>query len=321
MDIAIGIIILVLIVLILAEYRIKKPGQVVLYESNGLVRYRKSKFYPQHFSLALSNTTYTVSSSVEPEAKGKIPLVVKFTVTVTPSLANIAKLIHVGGWGQDALNEASKELDIILQGKVKEYTEKFEIGDISSEGIANYLREQTKGVDSQLGLEIISLTIMSVEPADKKIAEAIRQKEASKIFEETEKTSQQVRINAAQMKLKADEEILKYEHELELKKLQMKEIEEDKEAVIALKKLNEQVKRDKIKLEIEKEEMNMFKNNPELLLLTPQVARLAEASQNLKNARTVVSLGDFENSSQLVEVLKNFVGGLLPNSSTKSKEK
>ena len=72
MDIAIGIIILALIVLILAEYRIKKPGQVVLYESNGLVRYRKSKFYPQHFSLALSNTTNTVSSSVEPEAKGTI---------------------------------------------------------------------------------------------------------------------------------------------------------------------------------------------------------------------------------------------------------
>ena len=321
MDIAIGIIILVLIVLIITEYRIKKPGQIVLYESNGLVRYRKSKFYPLHFSLALSSTTYTLSSSVEPEAKGKIPLVVKFTATVTPSLENIAKLIHIGGWGHDALNEAAKELDIILQGKVKEYTEKFEIADVSSEGIANYLHEQTKGIDSQLGLEILSLTIMSVEPADKKIAEAIRQKEASRILEETERTNQQVRINTAQMKLKADEEILKYEHELEMKKLQLKELEEEKEAALALKKLNEQIKRDKIKLEIEKEEMSMFKNNPELLLLTPQVARLAEASQNLKNAKTIVSLGDFENSSQLLEVLKNFVGNLLQTSSPKAKEK
>ena len=44
-------------------------------------------------------------------------------------------------------------------------------------------------------------------------------------------------------------------------------MEEEKEAALALKKLNEQIKRDKIKLEIEKEEMSMFKNNPELLLL------------------------------------------------------
>ena len=31
-------------------------------------------------------------------------------------------------------------------------------------------------------------------------------------------------------------------------------------------------------------------SSPELLMLTPQAARLAEASQNLKNARTVISL-------------------------------
>lgn len=311
MEIIVGAIVIVLIVILLVEYRIKKPGQIVLYESNGLVNNRKSRFYPVHFSLTIPNTTFTFNSTVEPEAKGKIGLVVKFTATVTPSLENISKLVRIGGWGKDALSDAGKELDVTLQGKVKEFTEQYEVEEIKSEAIANYLREQTKNVSSQLGLEILSLTIQSVEPADKKIAEAIRQKEASRILEETEKNNQKIRIQTAQLKLKADEEIMKYEHDLEMKKLQLKEAEEDKDAALALKKLNEQVKRDKIKLEIDKEEMSMFKNNPELLLLTPQVARLAEASQNLKNAKTIVSLGDFENGSQLVEVLKNFLGKLL----------
>lgn len=319
MEIAIVIIIAVLIILIAVEYRIKKPGQIILYESNGLVKYRKSRFYPKHFSLAIPNTTYTLTSSVEPEAKGKIGLIVKYSASVVPSLENISKLIRVGGWGKDVLNDAAKELDVIIQGKVKEYTEKIDIEDIHSEDIANYLREKIKETGFQFGLEIISLTIQSVEPADKKIAEAIRQKESSRILEETEKNNQKVRIQTAQIKLKADEEILKYEHDLELKKIQLKEIQEEKEAMLALKKLNEQVKRDKIKLEIEKEELNMFKNNPELLLLTPQVTRLAEASQNLKNARTIVSLGDFENGSQLVDVIKNFLGNLLQSIPEKKK--
>ncbi len=317
MDIVIYIIILILIALIFTEYRIKKPGQIVLFESNGLVKYRKSNFYPRHFSLPLQNTTYTLTATVEPEAKGKIALVVKYAATVTPSLDNISKLIRVGGWGKEALSDAAKEFDIIIQGKIKEFTENFEIEEIKSEGIAGYLREKLKDSGTQFGLEILSLTIQSVEPADKKITEAIRQKEASRILEDTEKTSQQVRINTIKMKLNADEEILNYEHQLEMKKFQLKEMEEDKEAGLAMKKLNEQVKRDKIKLEIEQEEMGIFKNNPELLLLTPQVARLAEASQNLKNARTIVSLGDFENSSQMVDMIKNFLGGLLKSASAK----
>ncbi|MFH1198126.1 MAG: SPFH domain-containing protein [bacterium] len=317
MEIVYGIVILLVVIAAAFEYRIKKPGQIVLSESNGKVKYRKSAFYPRHYSLTIPNTTQTITSVVEPEVKGKIGLVVKYTFTVTPSLENISKLIKIGGWGKDALSDASKELDIILQGKIKGYTENFDIDQIKSESMTNYLNEQVKDVDKQLGLEILSLTIQSIEPADKKISEAIRQKEASRIMEETEKDNQRVRIQTAQMKLQADEEILKYEHQLSMQKFQLKEIEEEKEAALALKKLNEQIKRDKIKLEVEKEEMNMFKDNPELLLLTPQVTRLAEASQNLKNARTIVSLGDFENGSQLVDVLKNFLGKLLQTTSNK----
>ena len=317
MEITLGIIILVILILLVSEYRIKKPGQIILYESNGLVKYRKSNFYPKHFSLIIPNTTYTLSSVVEPEAKGKIALVVKFTVTVTPSMNNISRLIRLGGWGKDVLIDAAKELDVILQGKIKEFTENFDIEGLKTESITKYLNEKLTDANTQLGLEILSLTIQSVEPSDKKIADAIRQKEASRILEETEKNNQQVRIQTAQLKLKADEEILNYEHNLEMKKFHLKEMEQDKEAELSLKKLNEQVKRDKIKLDVEKEEMSVFKNNPELLLLTPQVARLAEASQNLKNAKTVVSLGDIENGSQLVDMLKNFLSSFVNQASTK----
>jgi hypothetical protein len=180
-----------------------------------------------------------------------------------------------------------------------------------------YLREKTKDIDKKLGLDILSLTIQSVEPADKRITEAIRQKEASRILEETEKNNQQVRIQTAQMKLKADEEILCYEHELEMKRLELRETSEEREAALSLKKLNEQIKRDRMRLQVEKDEVSMFKDNPELLLLTPQVAKLAEASQNLKNARTVVSLGDIENGSQITELIKKFLGGLLKTNSEK----
>ncbi len=44
-----------------------------------------------------------------------------------------------------------------------------------------------------------------------------------------------------------------------------------------------------MRLAFEKEELEVLKSSPELLMLTPQAARLAEASQNLKNARTVIS--------------------------------
>jgi len=53
----------------------------------------------------------------------------------------------------------------------------------------------------------------------------------------------------------------------------------------------------------------MLKSSPELLLLSPQAARLAEASQDLKNARIVVSLGspDAERESRLSGLFRRFL--------------
>jgi hypothetical protein len=53
----------------------------------------------------------------------------------------------------------------------------------------------------------------------------------------------------------------------------------------------------------------MLKSSPELLMLTPQAARLAEASQNLKSARTVVSLMPQElgHGSELFNLFQNLL--------------
>ncbi|MBN1302238.1 MAG: hypothetical protein JW995_13565 [Melioribacteraceae bacterium] len=307
MELAIIIILAVILVVILAEYRIRKPGQIVVYESNGNVRLRQSKIYPQHFSLPIAVTTQSFTTSFEAEVKGKIALNVKITSTVSPSIKNISQLIKVGGWEKNVLSVAAKELEVILQNLVKNFTEQLDIDSISSEKVYNHIHENTDAITQKLGVEILSLAIQNLEPTDKKISDAIRQKEEARIMEETEKTNQKARINAAGTKLKADEEIMNMEHELELKKFNLRDIEFEKETSIENKRLQEELKRSKMRLEVEKEEVEMLKNNPELLLLTPQMARLAEASQNLKNAKTIVSLGDLDQGSELTDMFKNLV--------------
>ena len=73
-----------------------------------------------------------------------------------------------------------------------------------------------------------------------------------------------------------------------------------------------------MRLAFEKEELEVLKSSPELLMLTPQAARLAEASQNLKNARTIVSFTPQE-LAQGTELLSIFQS-LLQKSLDEKKE-
>jgi hypothetical protein len=68
-----------------------------------------------------------------------------------------------------------------------------------------------------------------------------------------------------------------------------------------------------MQLDFEKDEMRLLKESPELLLLTPQAARLAEASQSLRNARTVVSLspGDASQGTELLGMFSTLVQNAL----------
>jgi hypothetical protein len=64
-----------------------------------------------------------------------------------------------------------------------------------------------------------------------------------------------------------------------------------------------------MRLAFEIEELEVLKSSPELLMLTPQAARLAEASQNLKNARTVISLSPQESThgSELLNLFQELL--------------
>jgi hypothetical protein len=310
-----GIVLPVLILIyLLYEYRIKKPGQIVLMEKNGKVGLRKSNLYPRHFCMPLTISSESINSNFEVEAKGKIAMSVKLVATITPSINKIDQLIKVGGWGKNMLATAAKEFEVILQNLVRTFADQYEVENISSNAAQKYLAENFENINQRLGIEVLSLTIQSIEPVDEKISQAIKQKEEARILEDTERTMQQARITAAEIKHKADQDILKLEHEMVLKKLKLQEEELANQTDLENKRLTEELKRSKMKLELDKEEVSMLKDNPELLLLTPQIAKLAEASQNLKNAKTVVSLGDIEQGSEIVDVLKGFVKKLTGSS-------
>ena len=79
--------------------------------------------------------------------------------------------------------------------------------------------------------------------------------------------------------------------------------------LLAQQRLEDDLTRNRLRLAFEREELEVLKNSPELLMLTPQAARLAEASQNLKNARTIVSLTpqDLGAGSELFGLFQNLL--------------
>jgi hypothetical protein len=286
----IGLIIIGGIMVALYEYRIRQPDYLVLYESKGRITLRKSLLYPRHFSLLLKRTTCPIQFTVEATAAGNLGVRVKLVGSVAASLEHIQTLIRVGGWNRDAVAAAADEVQVLLQGLVKEFTERSGISALSSANILTYLEERSAVIKEKFGVELISLAIQSLEPIDPEIADALRQQEQARLLEQTERLSQQARIKAAQAKCQADEEIAEMEHKLELKKTELKKILLEKESALSQQSLSDELERNRMRLAFEIEELEVLKSSPELLMLTPQAARLAEASQNLKNARTVISL-------------------------------
>ena len=177
-----------------------------------------------------------------------------------------------------------------MQGLVKEYTERSGIGTLSSANILNFLNERSAVIQEKFGVELISLAIQSLDPTDPEIADALRQQEQARLLEQTEHLNQQARVATAKAKSQADEEIAQMEHTLDLKKAELKKLLLEKESALSQQSLSDELARNRMRLAFEIEELQVLKNSPELLMLTPQAARLAEASQNLKNARTVISL-------------------------------
>ena len=320
--ILIGAVVLIGVLFALFEYRVRKPDVLLLYESKGQIGVRQGLIYPRHFSLPLERTTRPIKLTIEATAVGNLEVRIKLVGSVAPSLEHIQSLIRIGGWNQDATAHAADEVLLMLQGLVKAYVEKSEIHALSSTDLVSHLNKQSALFQEKFGVELISLAVDSLEPTDPEISEALRQQEQARLLEQTERLSNQARSAAAKAKFQADEEISQMEHELELKKLQLKGTVLGKESVLAEKGLEDELTRNRMRLAFEKEELEVLKSSPELLMLTPQAARLAEASQNLKNARTIVSFTPQElaQGSELLNVFQSLMHRALEEKKGKKEE-
>ena len=312
MEFVLGIIVL-LIAAYAYEYRFRKPDQIVLADKRTGVAVRRSRLYPRHFCIPMTTTTYSFAQTIEASAKGNLDMKVKLAVTVAASLDNLSVLVKVGGWTPNAVAKASKELETFLLGYVKEYTELHEIEELSSDKIRVHLQQRVQESKRTLGLEIITLTITSFDPVNPQIADAIRQREHARIMEQTEALNQRARIAATKVRLNADEEIALLENGLEVRKLGLKHAQLQKEAALAAARVGHELQLKRMQLDFDKEELHLLKGSPELLLLTPQAARLAEASQSLKNARTVVSFSpaDGAQGTELLGMFQSLVQSAL----------
>ena len=304
-----AIIAIAVLALVFYEYRLRKPDQLVLYERAGAIHLRAGAFYPRHFSLAIPSSTYPIELSLDGIAKGGLQIKTSLVAAVAPGRDHLAALVRVGGWRTDAVVKAAKEFETVIQAAVKEYTESRAIEELSSESLTSHLMEKLGPAAPKFGLEVVTLAVQSIDAADPSIAEALRQRESARILEQTELLQQKARVAAARARLEAEQQIAQSEHELELRKLQLKEEELAREAALAQKRTEDELKRSRMRLAYEQEEMALLKSNPELLLLSPQAARLAEASQGLKNARTIVSLwpSDAELGSSLARMFQRFL--------------
>jgi hypothetical protein len=308
--------------ILLYEYRLRKPGQIVISGTPEAVRVRRGNYYPRHFSLPIPSTTHAFTQTIEASAKGSIEVRVRLAVTVAPSPTHLGALVRIGGWSADALVKAAKELETVLLGLVKQHTERSGLEELTSDSVRDALARRTADLRSTLGLDVITLTVASVDAADPQIAEALRQREQARILERSEVISHQARIAAAKARLTADEEIALMEHEVELKRYDLKKVQIEKESALAGSRAEHELALKRANLDFERDELRVLRENPELLLLTPQAARLAEASQALKNARTVVSLSpnDSGQAGDLLGLFASLLQGALDTQKRK-KEK
>jgi hypothetical protein len=310
------------VIYVIIEYRRRKPDQIILFEKNNDIKIRKSRYYPRHLSLAISGSVQSSSMEVVAEAKGHLLLNIRIALTASASAENIGKLIRAGGWEAACIKNAIEEVKVLIESYVKEFCAGYEIEEISSAKLSTFLSGKIAHEALEFGLNIVSLSTLSIDPQEKEIVIALQQQEEARIKEQTENARQKSRTAIAKAKAKADEEIILAEHTLELKKLELKKKLEENEAKIAEKRVSDELHRKNLQLTFDKKEMELLKSNPELLMLSPQLARLAEASQQLPNAKTVVSLaqGNMPNGSQLLETIQSVLSGVFNNKSRTAKK-
>lgn len=304
-----GVVVVGLALIVLLEYRIRQPDVLVLYESQGRIGVRKSIIYPRHFSLPFKRTTSPIHVTIEATAIGNLGVRIKLIGAVALSVEHIQSLIRVGGWSSEAVARAANEAQVLLEGLVREYTERTDMHALSSTALLSYLNSRAALTKEQFGVELISLAVQSLEPTDPDVADALRQQEQARLLEQTERLNHQARVAAAKLKYQADEEIAGMEHALDLKRAELRQVLLEQESALSQQRLEDELARNRLRLQFEKEELEVLKSSPELLMLTPQAARLAEASQSLKSARTVISLSpqDMSRGSDILSLFQDLL--------------
>jgi len=296
---------LILVLLIIYEFRVRRPDQIILTDVKGTIVRRKARFYPRHFSLAVPATIHSSVWEFESEARGKLPVKVKLTVTTAADENHLTELVRTGGWDSSLVQKAARELGLFVQSLTGGFCQTHEIEELNNKDLQDFLLKNLSREAEKLGLKLIGVSIQLIEPLDSEIAEAMQQQEAARIREKTEKVNQKARLEASRYRFETDEKIRQMEHQLQLKQLNLKKEEQEKEAELARYQVEQELERRRLQMEVEQEELSVFEQHPELILLSPQVARLAEASQQLKNAKTVVSLSatDQQKGLNLLELI------------------
>lgn len=276
----------------------KQPDQLVLIEKKGQVVQWTRPFFPKRICLSLPNTVHSFTTEIKTLDIGKIEALIKLSVSFYADPENLTNLIRTGGWTPDALKNIEKELAGTVQGIVGSVVENLAVTELKREIIAQSISEKLSRNAANAGVRISSVTVISADPVDSMITEAIKKQEEARIQENAERTLQASRTLQAELKAEADQKIAQAEHDVAMKKLALQKIREAGAAELARAAVEQSNERRKLELEIEKKEVEIIAQNPALLLLAPQLTRLTEASQQLKNAETVINF-----SSELINKL------------------
>ncbi len=315
-SIILGIFVLAGLLFFLFEYRLRRPDEIVLTDKGGQIKMRKGRYYPRHFSLAVPSTVHSLTREFESEAKGKLPLKIKLVLTTAAALEYLPALVRSGGWQKQMVQKATEECALLTQTLTAEFCEQHEIEELSAEALRRHLQKNLEKEGGKFGLHVIQVNVQTVEPLDAEIAEAMQQQEAARLREKTEQINQETRLNATSKRLETDEKIKLLEHQLELKELELKKERQEKEAALAKRQVEQELERRRLQFEMEQQELKTIEDHPELLLLSPQLTRLAEASQQLRNARTVVSLSGLETQKggKLLDSLEQVIENIFQKS-------
>jgi len=300
-----GALVILLFVFVML-YRFRRPDQlVIIYQKGRLVLCRR-RIYFKKFALPIPASVQTVLAEVNTQAKGKIDIAVKVSVSFYPDPERVDSIVRVGGWNPDCVERISKELRGTAQGLISDYAEQKELSFLTREELAQVIKEKLKLQEGTMGIKVTAVTVQKLEAIDEKIAEAIRQLEEAKIQERAEKAIQDARLSQAITKLETNQRIMEEEHKLEMRSLTLKEAQEIEGAKLAKTSVQMETERRRLLLEVEKEELDVILKNPKLFLLAPQLAKLTEASQQFKNAETVINVSS-DAISRLPGMLKELM--------------